>query len=60
MGPTFPIMVFGATALVSAALSLFLPETKTRRLPDTIEEGERVKVSLTDGFVSKKKKEVEV
>ena len=54
---TFPIMIFGATALVAAFLALFLPETKTRRLPDTIEEGEAVKVSIADGFVKGKKKE---
>ena len=49
-------MIFGATALVAAFLALFLPETKTRRLPDTIEEGEAVNVSITDGFVKGKKK----
>ena len=50
MGSTGPILVFGLTAFVAGILALFLPETMDRKLPDTIEESERVKISLKDGL----------
>lgn len=50
VGSTFPIAVYGITSLVAASLALLLPETKTRKMPDTIEEGENVKISFKDGI----------
>ena len=34
-----PIAMFAALALVAAAITLLLPETGGKKLPDTIEEG---------------------
>ena len=48
--PTFPIVIFGATAFAAGVLALFLPETQHRKMPDTIEDGEAVPVSLRDGI----------
>ncbi|XP_060519690.1 organic cation transporter protein-like [Cylas formicarius] len=36
----FPLLVFGSLALVGGVLSLMLPETLNRKLPETLEEGE--------------------
>ena len=36
-----PTTIFGASALLSALLSLVLPETAGKKLPDTIEECEK-------------------
>ena len=54
VNPTFPIVIFGITALVSGILALFLPETQNRRLPDTIDEGEAVKINFRDGLFKTK------
>ena len=35
-----PIVIFAVASLVSGALTLLLPETHGRTIPDTIEEGE--------------------
>ncbi len=51
VGPAFPIAVFGALALLAAATALLLPETSTRKLPDTVKEAANVKVSFRDGLV---------
>lgn len=49
--PSFPIVIFGVTAFAAGVLALFLPETQHRKMPDTIEDGEAVPVSLRDGFL---------
>ena len=49
-GPTFPIAIFGITAILATAFSVILPETKFRQLPDTIEDGESVKTSFKEGI----------
>lgn len=36
----FPLIIFGSLSLVCGLLSLFLPETLNKKLPETIEEGE--------------------
>ncbi|XP_049856428.1 organic cation transporter protein-like isoform X4 [Schistocerca gregaria] len=37
----FPLLIFGSLALMGGLMALVLPETMGRKLPDTIEEGER-------------------
>ena len=53
--PSFPVAIFGLTSLLAGALTLFLPETNGRKLPDTIEEGEKVKISFRDGIYKSNK-----
>lgn len=36
----FPLVIFGVLAFISGLLSLYLPETLNKKLPETIEEGE--------------------
>lgn len=50
----FPLIIFGSLALVCGLMSLFLPETLNKKLPETIEEGENF------GKKSKKGKNVNV
>ncbi|XP_063381642.1 organic cation transporter protein-like isoform X1 [Cydia fagiglandana] len=38
--PWLPPLVFGITPLIGAGLCILLPDTRGRKLPDTIEEGE--------------------
>lgn len=49
----FPLIIFGTMAFVSGLLSLLLPETLNKKLPETIEEGERF------GKKVKSKKDIE-
>uniref|UniRef100_A0A8C1YJ35 Si:dkey-119m7.4 n=1 Tax=Cyprinus carpio TaxID=7962 RepID=A0A8C1YJ35_CYPCA len=42
-----PMVVFGLCPLIGAALTMFLPETAHKPLPDTIEDVERTGVSTT-------------
>ena len=53
MDPTFPIVIFGVTAFAAGVLALFLPETQHSKMPDTLEDGEAVPVSLRDGIFKK-------
>lgn len=36
------MLVFGATAFLAAAVTMTLPESKNIKLPDTIDEAERI------------------
>lgn len=36
----FPLIIFGIIALIGGIMSLVLPETLNKKLPETIEEGE--------------------
>ncbi|GAB1599438.1 organic cation transporter protein-like [Argonauta hians] len=51
-GESVPLMFFGVAALIAGFLSLILPETLGKKLPDTIEEGEQ--------FGRKKKGDIQV
>ena len=42
VSPLIPPALFASWALISAALSLFLPETKGSPLPDSPEESEKI------------------
>ncbi|KAG9279828.1 organic cation transporter protein-like [Astyanax mexicanus] len=39
--PVVPVLIFGSTPLLGAALALALPETANKPLPDTIQDAER-------------------
>lgn len=41
-GEYMPMVVFGVAALLAAALTMTLPESKNIKLPDTIDEAERI------------------
>jgi len=41
LSPLVPALIFGITPILGSVLTLLLPETKGRVLPDTIQEGER-------------------
>ena len=40
--PYIPVVIFGLSALLAGIVSLKLPETKGRKLPDTVEEAEQL------------------
>ncbi|TRY62217.1 hypothetical protein TCAL_03184 [Tigriopus californicus] len=40
LGRDIPLVVFGVLSLIGSVLVLFLPETKNKKLPDSLEEGE--------------------
>ena len=42
VSPQLPTLLFAVVAVISAAISLFLPETEGVGLPDTLEESEQV------------------
>lgn len=42
IGRALPLLLFGLTAIVAGALSQILPETKGRKLPDTIKDAEKM------------------
>lgn len=37
-----PVIVFGASSLVGGLLSLYFPETLNKKLPDTMEEANKL------------------
>jgi OCT family organic cation transporter-like MFS transporter 4/5 len=41
-GEYMPMTLFGVAALLAAALTMTLPESKNIKLPDTIDEAERI------------------
>ncbi|KAF7277417.1 hypothetical protein GWI33_007518, partial [Rhynchophorus ferrugineus] len=50
-----PLLIFGSLALIGGILSLVLPETLNKKLPETIEEGElfgqKIKKKLTEDTI---------
>ncbi|KAF7277418.1 hypothetical protein GWI33_007517, partial [Rhynchophorus ferrugineus] len=50
-----PLLIFGSLALIGGILSLVLPETLNKKLPETIEEGElfgqKTKKKLTEDTI---------
>ena len=48
-----PFATFGALSLVAGAITLLLPETGGKKLPDTIEEGKTLKVSGSSFLTTK-------
>ena len=48
--PHIPPIVFGASALVAGGLALLLPETRDQELPDTLEQAEKLELSLPRRF----------
>ena len=49
LGTQVPTLIFGSVALIAALLSLLLPETLNKVMPQTLEDGERFGVGDT-GF----------
>jgi OCT family organic cation transporter-like MFS transporter 4/5 len=41
LGEALPMVIFGCASLVAGLLTLLLPETVNRHLPETIEDAER-------------------
>lgn len=41
-GRALPMVLFGITAIVAGGLAQILPETKGRKLPDTIKDAEKM------------------
>lgn len=56
----FPLIILGACALVGGMLSLFLPETLNKKLPETIEEGESFGKKVTKSDVEADAEELKV
>ncbi|KAL7829582.1 hypothetical protein AOLI_G00304670 [Acnodon oligacanthus] len=46
--PVVPVLIFGSTPLLGAALALALPETASKPLPDTIQDAERFTIQKYD------------
>ncbi|KAL8589919.1 hypothetical protein ACOMHN_024006 [Nucella lapillus] len=53
MGQVLPLAIFGALALIAGLLSLCLPETLHRKLPDTIEEAANFSKPQSEEVVQK-------
>jgi len=41
-GNFLPVLIFGVVSFVAGAFSFFLPETKDKKLPDTVKQAEAV------------------
>ncbi len=39
-----PTSIYGVSAILFAAMALALPETKDQKMPDTVEDGERMRL----------------
>lgn len=47
----FPLIIFGSMAFIGGLLSLYLPETLNKKLPETIEEGENFGKKIKAGDI---------
>ena len=45
LGAKIPLAIFGTVAISAGMLAYFLPETRSKKIPDTIEEGANIKCS---------------
>ena len=41
ISPVIPTLIFGTMALISAAITIIVPETKDRPMPNTIDDVEK-------------------
>ncbi|PIK50849.1 putative organic cation transporter protein-like [Apostichopus japonicus] len=55
-----PLLIFGSTCIVGGLLLLFLPETRGRQLPETMEEGEHFKMRSKESNYDVEKEEGKV
>ncbi|XP_064595319.1 organic cation transporter protein-like [Liolophura sinensis] len=46
IGKALPLLIFGVSAVVAGLLSLVLPETLNKKLPETIEDGEKLRQDI--------------
>lgn len=56
----FPLIILGACAFVGGLLSLFLPETLNKKLPETIEDGENFGKKLSKSDVEADAEELKI
>merc|ERR1711992_327085 len=55
--PAIPTVIFGSMAITSGFLTLFLPETKGRKMPETIDDIENAPLCACPGTKGGKKKQ---
>ena len=59
LSPIAPILIFGVTSVVAGLLTLLLPETKNRALPDTIQVSHHLEqkiVFFPNNFISRRER----